>query len=250
MSPELEYFRNQELEHRFQHYSISLHGRRGLALNPASNGGMTFYALEKTGNVFFVIAKSTRPDFPTDLPLQFRMDDDVGEVFSEHLHYSVRFDFSARHGMLVHHHMWQNHRDANAAAACETPLPRTTDEVRKKFFTERKGLFRRPTWSSFTVHDPDDDWNGVDHEHSNASFLVLAADCRHTIHACRRGSQPLLVSSFTLSRDMGYPLRFKVSFSGDQGAVSVNDETLVGIFDFKALKGEVIAAHQWEHEDV
>ena len=49
---------------------------------------------------------------------------------------------------------------------------------------------------------------------------------------------------------MDYPLRFKVGFSGDQGAVSVNDETLVGIFDFKALKGEVIAAHQWEHEDV
>ena len=247
MSSELKYIRRDALENSFRCFDLSPNRKYGLALNPVPNGsGAICFALERTGNVYFIVDQATFPDFPIDAPLEVRMRDDVGEVFSKESTYGVKYDFSEKRGTIVHKNMWTNHPDAKSDSTINAFVSHTIAEIRKKFFSVRKGIFRFKTWKSFILKDADDDWTGVDHKHSKASLLLLTEKGEHIIHACLGGNTPLFVSSFKLPPAIIYPIKVKVGFSGNMGAVSINDEHLVGIFDFNALLGEVLEAHQWD----
>ena len=80
----------------------------------------------------------------------------------------------------------------------------------------------------------------MDDAGSEASFVVETDDGTCAVYACRRDRDPMIVSTFVLPRSVVFPLKFKINFDQGVGVFSINEEQLIGSYDFNAFTGEAL----------
>ena len=213
-----------------------------MAVKPAPDGkGVIVSALEKIGDSYTVAAEISL-GIPADAEFEFMGKEHVGEVFCEKYPIGVRYDYIARQMVFVHWGMWMNDEEIHPDPERETHLPATPREASERFFPHDKPICDCDgiEWMEFPVRNRKKFWRAVDDADSEASFVVEVNDGVCTVYACRRDREPLIVSAFVLPRSVAFPLKFKINFDQGVGVFSINEEQLVGSYDFNAFTGEAL----------
>ena len=213
-----------------------------MAVNPAPDGkSVIISALEKTSD-FYTVAAEIPLGIPANAHFEFMGKEHVGEVFCEEYPIGVRYDYIARQAVFVHWGMWMNNEGIHPDPEREVQLPSTPSEVCERFFPHDKPACDSGgiEWMEFTVRNRKNFWRAVDDADSEASFVVETADGGCAVYACRRDRDPMIVSTFVLPQSVAFPLKFKINFDQGVGVFSINEEQLIGSYDFNAFMGEAL----------
>ena len=232
-------FTADELKATFRSYTLD--GEIGLAVNPdpGAEDRLAAFALAKNGDgTFTVIAKTVIPAALPDEEVEFWGKEGVGEIQLPRLGAGVRYDIRVHQWIFVSWRKWANAQDVRPARDKAPHLPATFAEVLRDYFP--KGKRKENYWRTFTARNGDDFWDSAENGEGDSAFVVEAKEGQCVVYAClSRPDSIKILSAFFIPKEYGFPLRFRLNFSGSTGVFCVNGK-MYGTYDFDAFTGEAL----------
>ena len=232
-------FTEDQLKAAFRDYGLQ--GDVGLAVNPdpTTENRLAAFALAKNDDgTFTVIAKTVIPAASLDEEVEFWSKEGVGEIQLPRLGASVRYDFQAHEWIFVSWRRWSNAEDVHPDPDKAPHLPATFAEILRDYFP--KGKRKENYWRTFTARNGDDFWDVAENGDADSAFVVEAKEGQCIVYACLSLPDSIkILSAFFIPKNYGFPLRFRLNFSGNTGVFCVNGK-LYGTYDFDALTGEAL----------
>ena len=234
----------QCLSPEFQEVSYSQSREYALAADvDVESHELVICALRKAGDEYLIMGTSTFVNFQPPAEVEFVWG---GETYGEVVYYKGRerqnltFDFAAGNGTLVVHGAWfEGNHEPNAGGTSRLPV--VVDEIHRIFF-HTKG-----DWAELTVKKANGYFEAIDDENHDYSLVVETESGQCTVYAYSiKDPEQTILGGILIPPSIKYPFKVKINHERKMGAFSINDDAMIGVYDFNSLDGVMLLPNVWD----
>ena len=227
----------------FQEVSYSSNEEYALAIDAGnSEKNLIVCALQKNNNDYITIGITGFDIFNLPAEIEFIWEDNfIGEViyYYNNCKRVARFDFSKKKGTFLEFGAWFERNDMPRKEYLST-FPEDLENIRSRFFCTKDD------YAEFTIKSANGYWKAVDDYQHNYSFVIETQSGQCIIYACAIKPKQHLLSGIIIPNLISFPFKLKINFEQNYGAFSIDDDSLIGIYDFNDLSGILILPKSWE----